>query len=205
MKIGDNANFENISIEDVKQKATTLRGCEFIDCSFKECSFPEVTFEHCTFQNCTFVNCDLSLMSPSKSKFRGVKFANCKLLGVNWSRAAWENQEAHTLLKAVSFMGCNVNYSSFMGLRLPGIILTESVAHEVDFSETNLSKADLRNTDFEKAVFRNTNLAGADLSGAKNYFIDPASNRISKAKFSLPDALGLLYAMDIVIDGDDAE
>lgn len=200
VKIIDGSNYENQNFEEVSLKKASVRACEFIDCSFKECLFPEVTFEHCTFNDCSFTNCELSLMVLNKSMFRGVDFENCRLLGVNWSKAARVNQEVHTLLKIVSFKDCILNYSSFIGLELPGLKLVGCAAHEVDFSEAKLSKADFRTTNLENAVFRNTDLAGTNFLGAKNYFIDPANNKISKAKFSLPDALGLLYAMDIELE-----
>ena len=44
-----------------------------------------------------------------------------------------------------------------------------------------------------------TDLTGADFRDAKNYVIHPALNKLSKARFSLPDAMNLLYCMDIEI------
>ena len=37
----------------------------------------------------------------------------------------------------------------------------------------------------------------ADLSAARNCQISPTQNTVTKAKFSLPEALALLYSMDI--------
>ena len=41
---------------------------------------------------------------------------------------------------------------------------------------------------------------GAGLRTTQNYTIDPARNVLTKARFSLPVAMALLYAMDIVIE-----
>ncbi len=205
MKLTDNANYDGEIFDQLTLQKATLRGSEFTDCRFKQCSFGEASFELCTFKDCAFANCDLSLMAPEKSAFRGVDFVKCKLLGVNWGKATWVNQQMQALLKTVSFKECVVNYSSFVGLRLPGLKLVECVARAADFSEADLSKSDFRKTDFEEALFRNTNLAGSNFVGATNYYIDPASNQISKARFSLPDALGLLYAMDIELEQDGAD
>lgn len=44
------------------------------------------------------------------------------------------------------------------------------------------------------------NLTKADLRQAKNYSIRPDSNKIKKAKFSLPEAMLLLYGLDIELE-----
>jgi len=40
----------------------------------------------------------------------------------------------------------------------------------------------------------------ADLRFARNYQIDPSQNKVHKARFSLPEAMSLLYSMDIDLD-----
>ena len=42
-------------------------------------------------------------------------------------------------------------------------------------------------------------LTGCTAVDAKNYTIHPALNKLSKARFSLPEAMSLLYCLDIVI------
>jgi hypothetical protein len=44
-----------------------------------------------------------------------------------------------------------------------------------------------------------TNLSGADFSHATNDAIDPTANRLKKTAFTLPEALSLLEAFDIVL------
>ena len=56
-----------------------------------------------------------------------------------------------------------------------------------------------------KSLFGNTKLVEADLSRARNYQIDPGNNNLKAAKFSLPEAMALLYSMDIeIIEQDDS-
>jgi hypothetical protein len=38
---------------------------------------------------------------------------------------------------------------------------------------------------------------------ARNYHINPETNTLSDARFSLPEAMSLLYAMDIRLDQDE--
>jgi fluoroquinolone resistance protein len=50
------------------------------------------------------------------------------------------------------------------------------------------------------AIFDQTTLEKADLRTSYNYSIDPETNRIKKAKFSITGVAGLLDKYDIVIE-----
>ena len=78
-------------------------------------------------------------------------------------------------------------------------MIKKCTAKEVDFSEANLSEADCTFTDFTSSQFRHTDLSGADFRGASNYFIQPHLNTLKKTRFSLPEAMSLLYNLDIEI------
>ena len=100
----------------------------------------------------------------------------------------------------MEFRECQLNYSNFKLIKMPGTKIVNCEAKEVDFIETDLSKGDLRQTDFENSRFFKTNLSSADLRGAKNYCIDIKSNLIKKARFSLPEVMLLLNSLDITIE-----
>ncbi len=70
---------------------------------------------------------------------------------------------------------------------------------DVDFRETDLAQANFKGTDLADSLFVATDLTEADLSQARNYRIDPSQNIVKKAKFSLPEAMSLLYGLDIVL------
>ena len=90
---------------------------------------------------------------------------------------------------------------SFLGLRLAGAAIKDCLAKEADFREAVLSKADLSGTDLAGALFGGTDLTGANLAGARNYAINLKENKVKDAKFSLPEAMALLYCLDIKIIG----
>ena len=73
--------------------------------------------------------------------------------------------------------------------------------HEVDFFETNLIKADFTGSGLRGTVFNQADLREADFRGAVDYVIDVRSSKLSKAKFSSPEALNLLYSLGIIIEG----
>jgi uncharacterized protein YjbI with pentapeptide repeats len=71
--------------------------------------------------------------------------------------------------------------------------------HEVDFVDADLSMALFDNCDLQGAIFENSLLEKTDFLTAKNYSINPEINRIRKAKFSIPEVVGLLSKYDIII------
>jgi uncharacterized protein YjbI with pentapeptide repeats len=71
---------------------------------------------------------------------------------------------------------------------------------EVDFSGATLEGAAFVDSDLSGARFVRTRLSGADFRSARNYRIDPTANRLAGARFSLPEAISLLGAFDIVLE-----
>jgi uncharacterized protein YjbI with pentapeptide repeats len=113
------------------------------------------------------------------------------MLGVDWTTAA--------LPLSLALLESTVNHSTFVGLGLQKMELVECTAHEVDFTRTNLTRANLTTTDFLGCRFADTNLSYADLTKATNDAINPTINRLKKAVFSLPEAVSLLSPFDIVL------
>jgi uncharacterized protein YjbI with pentapeptide repeats len=116
------------------------------------------------------------------------------VIGLNWTEASWPKRG---LLNSLRFVRCILNHSTFMGLPLKKAIFRECIAKDVDFANANLTEADCTNTDFSQSRFFHTDLTHANFSGAQNYAIAAHLNTLKKTKFSLPDAMALLYSLDI--------
>jgi fluoroquinolone resistance protein len=191
----ENQVFSNLSLEHA-----VLENTEFYQCAFSYCKFLEITFSVCKFVDCTFNNCDLSMVRMDGSAFSNTQFVKSRVIAIDWTRTSAGRSSALQVHNALGFEGCVLNYSSFVGLSMIKINIVDCIAREVDFSEANLKQANFSKTDLAKSVFRNTNLSEANFVGAKDYYIIPAQNTLTKAKFSLPEALSLLYNLDIVIE-----
>jgi len=188
--------FEHVHLSPSK----VLTG-EFTDCKFIKCDFEAAIFSNCRFSSCTFRECNLSLIHIPGSAFPATRFEKTKLIGVDWTPGNWSQSEFSQL---DGFIECVISHSTFIGLKLKGMRIKDCISHEVDFREADLSEVDFRGTDLAKSLFGNTNLTETDLSRAKNYQIDPGNNTLKQAKFSLPEAMALLYSMDIEIIEPDA-
>jgi uncharacterized protein YjbI with pentapeptide repeats len=178
--------------EDLEQ--VQVASSEFHECTFVRCSFVEAVLRTCRFIDCTFQQCDLSLVRVPGSTFSLTRFEESKMIGIDWTRGDWA---ATGLGEPIRFSKCAISHSTFIGLSLRGIKIRDCLALDVDFRDADLSQADFTGTDLSGSLFANTNLAEADLSAARNYHIAPEQNVLTKAKFSLPEAMSLLYNLDI--------
>jgi fluoroquinolone resistance protein len=193
--VSSNKRYTDQAFDGLQMDNNSTSSSEFFDCYFRECSFVRSVFRQCRFINCKFLRCDLSLVQLPGSSFSGTIFQDSKCVGINWALASWT--ETGQLGNPIRFKKCALNHSTFIGLSLEGIQFTDCVAVDVDFREADLTQVDFSGTDLSDSLFNNTNLSGADLSQARNYLIDPANNELKGARFSLPEAMSLLYNLDI--------
>ena len=166
---------------------------EFEECSFKKCNFSNSKFKNSIFSGCSFYNCDLTLLGVINSKFSEVTFIDCKIIGVDWTKACWDSLTT----KPMKFQTSVLNSSSFYGLNLEKLTIKECEAKDVDFREANLKEADFTFTDFTDATFFNTNLTNANFGYAKEFNININHNILNGAKFSRYEAIRLLISLGI--------
>src|SRR5579863_8093447 len=107
------------------------------------------------FRECAFTDCTLRLMRIPGSRFVTVKFEKCDVTYVNWTDGLWPKIGVGD---GLAFVDCNLSYSTFIGLALKKLVLRKCEAHDVDFSEADLTQAVCVETDFAVSRFLHTNL-----------------------------------------------
>ena len=157
---------------------TIQSGHEYLSIIFKSGNYRHVTFE----------------AKFSHSSFIETIFKRCQLVGIDWTDTSLQKKN---FLKPVDFDECELNHSTFTGLVLKNVLLIHCIAHDIVFSESDLSGADCRYSDFSNSIFHHTNLSGSDFRGALNYNISVLDNVVKKARFSLPEAMSLLNGLEI--------
>jgi fluoroquinolone resistance protein len=182
--------------QDTEYIGQLIKSISFYNCTFKSCDFSETIFKSCKFNDCKFEKCNLSLIKVPDCSFSDIIFNKSKIIGVNWSEARWQKMMMRCSLQ---FQECNINHTTFIGLQLKGILIRNSTAKDVDFRESDLSNADFQFTDLDGSVFLNTNLTNADFCHATNYSIQIAANNTKNARFMLPEAMSLLYCLDVIL------
>lgn len=182
------------SLQGLDFSGETFSSIEFDNCSFTECNFSEAIFNKCNFIDCHFIKCNLSIIKILTSRFTDITFEQCKVIGVNWTKALWPNFELSTSMK---FQQCIINDSSFFALNLQELQIIECKAHDVDFREGDFTQANFSHSDFSYSQFMHTNLCQVDFTQASNYQIDITCNEVKGAKFSRFEALNLLTSLGI--------
>lgn len=181
--------FTNIVCADQKIFYKTFERCVFTHGDFTASHFTGTVFVDCVFSRC-----NLSLIKVEDVRLQGVRFENCKLAGIDFSvcNPAFMNE--------LIFSQCLVQHVNFTRMKIPGTKFVECTFQETDFVDMDLSKASFYKSTFTRSRFQNSNLSKADFRGAGNYDLNPLFNKIKGAKFSMPDALSLLKALDVSIE-----
>lgn len=172
----------------------TLRARHFEDCGFTGCNFSDATLTDCKFVDCTFNQCNWSNVRIDTTRFSNVEFVECKMLGVDWTRATWPRVAVGAPLQ---FRKSILDDCSFFGLKLEEIVVEDCLARRCDFREADLARSVFRRTDLADARFGKTRLTEADFSAATNYSIDVLDNDVERARFSRAEALSLLDSLGI--------
>lgn len=184
---------EDQTFDTIDFKAKPPAKGHYDHCTFIHCDLSSVNLSEIIFVDCAFTGCNLSMAAVSATVFRDVRFAECKMLGVRFDQAS-----AFGL--ACRFEGCILDHSSFYETKMKKTDFLKCQLRQVDFTSCDLSQAVFDGSDLADAVFERTVLEKADLRGAFNYSIDPAANRVKKARFSLEGVRGLLGKYDILIE-----
>lgn len=170
----------------------SLEGHVFNSCSFMNCDFSESILRNAKFSTCVFTNCNLSLPKLDACRFQDVQFIDCKIVGAEFFKC-------DRAFLSLSFKKCLLSYCNFSDLNMKNTHFNGSKIQEAHFTNTVLTGADFADTDLSGTLFHNCDLCKADFSTAVRYSIDPQTNKVKKAKFSLPEAISLLRGFDITI------
>lgn len=183
------AQFKQISASDQRYINVEFEGCEFVDCDFSSAQFSS-----CKFIDCVFDRCNLSLAQFSYSRINNVQFNECKLVGVDWTKANWPSFHAD---HEITFKYSILNDSSFFALTMQNLRCIECKIHDADFREADLSESQFLGCDFTHSLFHHTNLASCDFSDSQAFNIDVLENNVKQATFSRYEALYLLESLGI--------
>jgi uncharacterized protein YjbI with pentapeptide repeats len=140
-----------------------------------------------------FTDCNLSLAKLTKTTLRDIKFKGCKMFGLRFENC---NQFALSF----TLESCLLNHSSFYQTKFKKTHWINTQLHEADFTECDLAGSVFDNCDFMNATFERTILEKCDLRNSYNYIIDPETNKLKKARFSLAGLPGLLNKYGIEVE-----
>lgn len=184
---------ENKIFKDIDYFEKTVTDREFIECTFINCNLSSSDFSRTDFVECRFENCNLSMMKLDEVVLNDVKFVDCKMHGIDFS-------VSNEYIFTVDFVRCHIDYSSFYRRKMLKTVFNDCSLKDVDFFEAILTESKFLKCDFLRAQFSHTNLERCDFTSAYDYSIDPADNKLKKARFSINEIMGLLGQHGIIIE-----
>lgn len=178
--------------EKIDFSGETLSWKEYAECVFEKCQFRETVLENTKFTSCQFIGCEFVAPKVKGCRFQDVLFKDCKLSAFNFFlcyKTLFSIQCEHSIL-----LGCNFSHLKTPKTHFNACQLKECVFVETDLQHARFSESRLDGTQFHHCL-----LSHADFSTATHYTIDPLTNKLTKAKFSLPEAFSLLNSLGIEI------
>lgn len=170
-----------------------IKDTEFEECRFVNLDFTGADLSGLVFIDCRFTDCNLSNVPVRKTAFREVLFDGCKLMGVVWS-------DCQPFFAAPVFKGCQMQFNSFVQIKLPGIRFSHCDLSEADFTGADVSGSVFEHTVLTRTIFEQTDLRKCDLRSARHFTIDPGRNKLLKMKISPEGAPGLLGPLGVIVD-----
>jgi len=191
MNIQKEENFEGIEfsgIQDIKD----IKSKSFYNCTFTGCDFTESDFSFSLFSDCIFEDSNLSLIKLAETKIHSAQFNVCKIMGVDFTQIS-------KLIFKIGFHDSQITKCTFSSLDMVESEFIDCNIYQSDFYRAKLAKSNFSGSDLEESIFEDTDLTGTDFSNAKNYSINPLTNKVKNAEFTMPEAIHLLDALDIKI------
>ena len=167
---------------------TEFEGYHFINCEFGEADLSRLRFTDCLFERC-----NLSAAKLAGTALQNVAFDECKLLGLQFTAC-------RDMLFGVHFDQCQLRYASFAGRTMPATCFVGCNLDDADFADADLTEAVFQECTLAGAVFQNTRMPGADFRTATGFVIDPETNPLKGAKFTLHGLLGVVAKLELVVE-----
>lgn len=164
------------------ERINNLAKNDYDNCRFNECNFANGDLSEMRFVDCLFEGCNMLLTNISKTMFADTKFVACKMYGLNFDTCA--------SFLVFRFENCLLNHSSFYKTKIKHTVFKNCSLQDVDFGGSDLSNTVFDECDMLNALFDYTNLTKADMRSAYNLTLNPDSNTIHRAKFSITSAIG---------------
>ncbi len=190
---GEDELLEKRTWTDLDLPGHAIRGREFHRCTFVRVRMSALRLENCQLESCVFQDCDLHQFQPVRTALRGVRFLGCKLMGTDWGGVS-PNPD-------VAFEDCDLRYAVFMRMNLRKASILRCEVREAGLTDVDLTESDFSGTDLGGTTFDRCELVKANLSTARNAYVDPARNRVKGARVAVDSAVLLALAAGMKVAG----
>lgn len=182
--------FVGLGASDLDLAGAIVLGCEFVDCDLSEASLRSAQVAECRFEGC-----ELPLLDLTDTVFQSVALETCRLTGVKFGALS-----RRPIVPEAKLTDCDASFCSFRELDLTAWSFEGCRFSEAEFVRCELKSVSFAGANLTRCTFQRCDLAEADLRGARGYVISPLQNNLRGMRVSLPDALGLLSALDVLVE-----
>jgi uncharacterized protein YjbI with pentapeptide repeats len=174
-----------------------VRGRRYSECTFVRCRFQGMALVDVVLSNCVFVDCAFRNVDVAGLRMQNTAFRSVVCVGIDWSEVRALGK-LFPLFKEIS--GCVLQFNTFFKMKLSKLLFSDSKILDCSFMEANLAGSVFRGVDFLNSTFQDCDLTACDFREARNYRINTAANSMAGARFSLPEVVGLLDNLGVIIE-----
>ncbi len=178
-----------------------FHGILFEDCLFADCRFQGLSLHACQFTGCHFARCRLGGLQFDNVQAMGNSFEDCAVLGLDWSALLDPRKQDLGFLPFDSFARCTLHHCVFFHLDLRKFSFAGCDLSGSFFEGCKLNGAAFPGCLLRGTAFSHNDLSDADFREASEYGFSIEGNQVKGAKFSMPEAVNLLYGLGLEIDG----
>ena len=193
MDLASGKTYSSEVFKQITVESSLIAQAIFTDCRFVKCVFRQVDFSGSDFTDCVFEGCEMSSPMFVNTGFHGAVFQSSKLVGVDFTKSS-----VH--LFRLGFLESLIDTCNFSSLKMKKTPFERCTIRDSRFVGTVLSESNFEGSDLYRTNFHECDLEKAIFTRAKNYAIDPRTNRLKGAIFSLPEAVSLLLTLGIELD-----
>ena len=187
-------SFAGLRLED-----GDVNGVLFEDCLFSDCRVQGVKLKNCRFTGCHFEDCRVGGLKLDNVQAMGNSFEDCALFGVDWSALVDPRKQDLGFLPFDSFTRCTLHHCVFFHLELRKFSFAGCDLSGSFFEGCKLAAADFSDCLLRGTGFSHNDLTGADFRTATEYSFSIEGSQMKGAKFSMPEAINLLYGLGLDI------
>jgi len=186
-------SFDEVIFDGLDLRRADLGGKELSRCTFRHALLQETRWRGTRIEDCVFEGCDLTRADVTGAALRGARFSGSKLMGIDWSHVSD--------FPDVSFVDCNLEYASFVGLALRKTRFERCVMTECNFIRVDLRQASIEDGKLTGTRFDDCDLTGASLLRSVGGFVDPRTNRVKGLRISEDAAVALAESFGMKVGG----
>ena len=193
--------FVGETFHKVELEGETVSGVLFEDCLFTQCRVKGAVLERCRFSGCQFTDCLLSAPKLKNVTMLSCGFSGCGISGVDWSALVDERKRDMGFLPFDSLERCSPAPLPVLRPGPEGLRLLRGRPDRQHLRQLRAGRGGLFPVPPGGDQLSPKRPAPGGLPPGGGVQLLFGGDRVRGAKFSLPEAVGLLSALGLELEG----